>query len=108
MANGLPANLKRYRTLKNLSMRGLCAKLEEEQGLRLNQYWICRYENGRSIPKPHIAEAICKVLGITTEELFAERKNAVEKPAPKEKKLSATQEHLKAVKKEKARAKKLV
>ena len=102
MGNGLPANLKRYRTDAKLSMRDLCAKLKEEQGLSLNQYWICRYENGRSIPKPHIAEAICKVLGITNEQLFAERKNAVEKPAPKEKKLSATQEHLKAEKKKKA------
>ena len=102
MGKGLPANLKRFRALSKMSIRDLCGKIKEDYGINLSTYWISRYENGRSIPKPEIAEAICGVLGITNEQLFAERKNAVEKPAPKEKKLSATQEHLKAEKKKKA------
>ena len=78
MGQGFPKNLKRLRE-KNELTQGQLAELLEELGTPIPQTTLSEYERGNGEPRATKAIGLAKILGVTVEKLFEERK----KPPPK-------------------------
>lgn len=57
--------LKHYRTIKNLTVKDLCALLKEKYGVNWEKYKVNRLENGTNSLKPDEIVLLSKALGIT-------------------------------------------
>lgn len=67
--NIVGSNIKKYRELKNMSQRQLTNKLNL-LGVNIYNSDICRIENHTLFIRDYEQKAICKVLGISYEQLY--------------------------------------
>lgn len=69
-------NIKNYRKMNGLSQKELAEKL------RISDKTICSWEIGRTEPNMGMVENICKIFGITKDELISGTKSNIPKYDP--------------------------
>lgn len=82
MGQGFKKNLKRLREKNGLTQSQLCDFLAE-LGTPLAPSQISDYEQGKATPMTKTALNLAKILGVSVEKLFEERKKIERKPKKK-------------------------